>query len=121
MKTKIAIFLLLLSNSAVANTDTFSGNKLLEMIQSKEWANRNGALFYILGVMEAKVLQAYKDNLRSVKDPKLDEPAFCIPDKATNGQVMDVVEQFLVKNPAYRHEQALPLVQIALGDAFNCK
>ena len=121
MKKLIAIFLLLFFYSAAANSETFSGNKLLEMIQSKEWANKYGGLQYILGVLEAKVMQAYKDNLRTAKDVKLDEPAFCIPENVTNRQVLDIVENFLINNPADRHEQALPLVQIALGDAFNCK
>ena len=121
MKKKIAIFLLLLFNSAAANTETFSGNKLLEMIQSKEWAEKNGALHYIIGILEAKDLQAYKDNLRTAKNVKLDEPPFCVPENATKRQVLDVVENFLINNPSDRHEQALPLVQYALGKAFDCK
>ena len=121
MKKIMAIFLLLLFNSAAANTETFSGNMLLEMIQSKVWADKNGALHYILGVLEAQAMQAYKDNLRTAKDVKLDQPAYCIPEKVTNKQVLDIVENFLINNPEDRHEQALPFVQFALGKAFDCK
>ena len=56
------------------------------MIQSEVWADKNGALHYIIGVLEAKQMQAYKDNLRNVKDVKLDEPAFCLPEKVTKNK-----------------------------------
>ena len=123
MKTILASVLatLLILNSFIANAGVFSGNELLEMIQSKDFENKNAAFFYINGVLEAQVLQAYKDNLRAVKDAKLDESPLCIPDTVTKGQLLDIVKKFLNDNPADRHEQALPLVQYALGKAFNCK
>lgn len=106
--------------SSIANADTLSGNNLLEMMQSKEWADKKGALFYILGVMNAKEIQAYKDNLRVAKDSKLDEPPFCVPETSNNGQIFDIVKKYLLDNPAVRHEPALPIVQIALEKAFHC-
>lgn len=46
----------------------------------------------------------------------------CIPVGGTSqGQIVDVVKQFLAANPKTRHLSAASLVALALAEAFPCK
>lgn len=46
---------------------------------------------------------------------------FCIPEEATLQQDIDIVIQYLQKNPQDRQGSARFLVQLALDEAFPCK
>ena len=45
----------------------------------------------------------------------------CFPSNANNGQIVDVVRQYLIDNPAVRHEPARGLITTALSEAFPCQ
>lgn len=46
--------------------------------------------------------------------------SYCLRDQVTLGQVRDVVNQYLEKNPAERDKEAASLVIKALAEAFPC-
>lgn len=45
----------------------------------------------------------------------------CFPDRATNGQIYDVVKKYIYANPAARHKELTVLATDALVQAFPCK
>ncbi|HBV5676308.1 Rap1a/Tai family immunity protein [Klebsiella aerogenes] len=47
--------------------------------------------------------------------------AFCAPDGTTNGQLYDIVFNYLKENPARRTDDAGVIVLRSLSDAYPCK
>jgi hypothetical protein len=45
----------------------------------------------------------------------------CIPQRATRGQIVDVVKLHMQQNPKDRHSPAVTLVVVALREAFPCE
>lgn len=47
--------------------------------------------------------------------------AYCIPTGITNGQYLDVVLDFLRRNPRHRHQYMPAVFVVAMSEAFPCK
>ncbi|WP_062180656.1 Rap1a/Tai family immunity protein [Sphingopyxis sp. C-1] len=47
--------------------------------------------------------------------------AYCTPDGVTNGQYLDVVLDFLRRNPKHRHQYMPSIFVVAMSEAFPCK
>lgn len=85
-----------------ANAEFLSGNELLERIRSTD-GRRNTALGYIMGVHDVTWRTLH-----------------CSPQTVTAGQVLDMVEQALIKTPEQRHVNADAYVIAALQSAWPC-
>ncbi len=46
--------------------------------------------------------------------------AYCVPSNVTNGQYMDVVLDFLRRNPRHRHQYTVAIFVAAMNEAFPC-
>jgi hypothetical protein len=89
-----------------------SGNDLLGICQSPLDADKSACSAYVVGVVDLiSVLQGW-DTWKY--------KAVCIPEKAINGQVRDVVVKYLVENPAERDRSAAALIMLAVTAAWGC-
>ena len=97
-----------------AKADFTSGNELWNACGADEQKEPVKAIFctsYIIGAGETfQVLQAA--NRLSY---------YCIPDKVTNGQAVDVVKLYLRDHPETRKYHAPTLVMLALKEKFPCQ
>ena len=98
------ILIPLLFTPVMAYADFFSGNMLLERINSDAATQKSLALGYIMGVSDV-----YQNNVH------------CAGPLVTAGQTRDVVKQYLERNPASRDIAAELIIMVALGEAFPCK
>jgi hypothetical protein len=84
-----AVGLLLLCSSANAGS-FYSGNKLLQLLQSDNTTERSVAMGYVAGAVDMG-----------------DGAMFCITaDTVTIGQVRDILKNYLESTPAIRHMNA---------------
>ncbi|TDT74748.1 hypothetical protein BDE40_1464 [Litoreibacter halocynthiae] len=79
-------------------------------VEAMKW----GALVGVVATSPDKIPQSEFDLKSSVA------LGFCIPPNAENGQILDVVVNYLDENPATRHETARTLIQYALAASFPC-
>lgn len=93
----------LLCIPCVAHAEFWTGNMLLQRINSSEAYERGTALGYILGVSDTG-----------------QNATHCSGSQVTAGQTRDVVKQYLEQNPAIRDFSADFLATVALGQAFPC-
>ena len=100
MKTFIAICLTLLS--LAANANYINGNQLHADLTGSN-SDRAFALGFVAGVVDA-----------------FDGDLFCTPQGANLGQLRDIVQKFLVRNPKERHRNAAAIVAIALVIDYPC-
>lgn len=99
--------LLLLCLSALslpAHATYFTGNELLEMLDSKSAHERGMAHGIIIGVTDL-----------------IDGRSACIPEGVTVGQLNAIVADSLRKSPALLHYRASWQVSTTLLDTFPCK
>ena len=102
MKNLLTLTLISLTlGTANANTNR-TGNELLENL-------RNPTANYAQGVTHGMIVAT-----------ALTRPDICVPSNATNGQLIDVVRNFLEAAPALRNLASLVLVHGALIQAFPC-
>jgi hypothetical protein len=88
-----------------------SGNSLLEMCSHGQYSADNSyCLGYIAGMADA--IDAANGSLLGWRA--------CPPNEATEGQIMDVVVQFLSQHPESRHYTASSQIARALANAFPC-
>lgn len=99
MKTLLMSLLLATSSLSYA----FTGNELLNALDSKDPYMNGAAAGYINGYSMAK-----------------DEDLYCIPPKVTVGQIMGIVRQLLEAHPDKRHKEASAFVEVSLINAFPC-
>lgn len=112
---KILLTIFLVATAMLASpAQAIDGNELYKW--AREWNNQKGE--YLGG--------AYQGYLIATADAldKTDIPwapvKFCIPDGVSNGQVGDIVFQWLEDHPEKRHYLASELVVVALSEAFPC-
>lgn len=86
-----------------ASAAFWDGNRLLAHINDDTSHGRGMALGYIMGV---------HDSMENINH--------CTPSNVMNGQVRDIVRNYLTNTPAERHEVADSLVLKALAIAFPC-
>ena len=82
----------------------YTGNKLLERIQSSDASDRMWAAGYIAGVSDS-----------------MDTIAHCVPEGVTLGQLRDFVRAELLNSPAERHDDASIFVGRVLYRTWPCK
>lgn len=112
MRLLLSLFLIIISSESLS--EPVNGNQLYEDL--KEWKkserSQNSNLFkmgrslgYIQGLTEMDSLEG---------------KTMCVPSEVTNGQVMDVILNFLEKYPENRHKSAAVLTSFAIWEAFPC-
>jgi len=87
-----------------AHAEFMDGNELLSYMNSSSTTNRSYALGYVAGVSDA---------LRGV--------TLCYPENVTNGQINDMIKNYLTNIPAERHIAADRLVNKALVAVWPCR
>lgn len=100
MKKLIAAVLMV---PTIASAQYYTGNTLLQKMNSTELYERSMAMGYVMAISDAY------QNI-----------AHCSGQRVTAGQTRDVVKQYLEQNPAMRDLSADALSMIALGLAFPC-
>ena len=98
---------LALSQPPLETTTTalFDGNRVYELCSSQELLKKQYCLAYIAGLTDAFNWDRF----------------ICSPEHTTEGQVRDVVSNFLHDHPETRHYSAPSLAREALRQAFPCK
>lgn len=94
------------ANAATAEETQFLSGNQLHTVCADGQADNQACLSYVLGVIDAMAVY--------------DEPMLCLPDRATRGQMADVVAKWLELHPAVRHLQGASLVRGALLETFPC-
>ena len=94
----------LLFACATAQAQYVDGNSLHGDLNSSNQQLKMYALGYIVGV----------------SDVSIGAEILCMPSDVTQGQIQDVVRNFLTSNPQTRNLSAYFLVQIALGKYWAC-
>ena len=89
---------------ASASAEYVDGNSLHADLTSEKANLRMYALGYVVGV----------------SDVSIGAEVLCMPSDVTQGQIQDVVKNFLTSNPQTRNLSAYFLVQIALGKYWAC-
>ena len=102
MKITSVLLAALLATSAHA--DFKNGNDILNNINNDNYYNKGHSMGYIMGLLDA-----YSNIF------------ICPPSELTGGQAQDIVKNYLVQNPATRHQGASGLVYSALVEFFPCK
>lgn len=94
-----------------AKADFYSGNRLLEICQSREASFREGMCWgFVIGVADAM----------SGRDAAVGGWRACLPTPVTVAQVTDIAKRYLQRYPERRHYPAANLVAAALAEAFPC-
>jgi translation elongation factor EF-1alpha len=93
----------LLMVPCMAHAQYYTGNNLLQKMNSTETVDRMVAMGYVMGVSDV-----YQNT------------AHCSGQRVTSGQTRDVVKNYLEQNPAVRDLSADFLTMLALGLAFPC-
>ena len=97
---------------APVTATAYTGNQLLQDCETT-----NVSSLYCLGYINGFSLGfAFVMNRWQV-EPKL----ICIPEGVTNGQIKDIVVQYIRENPQTRHESAQFLIVWSLEKAFPCR
>ena len=87
-----------------ARAEFYSGNEILQRMQSESLVEQVIAIGFVGGVADA-----------------FDMIFFCPPPGATVGQARDIARRYLVLNPGLRHKGAAGLVSDALAEAWPCE
>lgn len=98
---KFSLILAFLSASAFAQSKT-DGNQLLSDLKDESNFRNGFGNGYVTAIADS-----------------LDD--FCPPKGVTNGQLYDIVKNFIEQNPAIRHYHRLYIAQHALKTTYPCK
>ena len=98
---KALLMSLLLAASSLSYA--FTGNELLDALGTKDDFERGAAKGFIVGYVQAA-----------------EGSSFCRPEKVTNGQIFDLVQNTLVASPALRHEDASVFIMYTMIQHFPC-
>jgi hypothetical protein len=86
----VAVVLMLVASSAHAAGSFYTGNKLLQLLQSDNYQEKGVAMGYVAGAIDMG-----------------DGVIFCSPSNTvTIGQVRDMVQAYLESTPSIRHMSA---------------
>ena len=88
---------------SLCHAEFFSGNDLLQRINSESYSERGSALGYVMGVSDA-----------------IFGVVHCAPHDVTSGQLRDLMKHYLTNNPADRHNTANVLVAHVLKSIWPC-
>ena len=109
----LAIALLAMSAAPATAGSNLTGNDLLERCSASASDNPiqwGVCLGYVMAVADLLGQGRPINGARA-----------CVATDVTSGQLMDVVRQWLERNPARRHINGAALVAVALQQAFPCK
>lgn len=87
----------------VAHAEFYTGNDLLQRLNSDILAERSAAIGYIMGVADSGHGVSY-----------------CPPEAVTSGQMRDMVRNYLTNTPAVRHLSADSLVTHVIKSSWPC-
>ena len=105
MKTLfISAFLALTMLASTAEAQYQSGNEIYSDLTGRTDAEQMFALGYVIGVVDAYI-----------------QKEVCVPQSVTQGQLAEVVKQFLASRPQIRHQPADILVVIAVKQHWPCQ
>jgi hypothetical protein len=107
-RTLLALIALGIAGAALAGS--YSGQKLLDALNSSAADERRFAEGYVFGIADS-MQEAY---------PVFGLFRACIPSTATATQVVAVVKETLRREPGYLHNAAGFLVAKAVADAYPC-
>jgi Rap1a immunity proteins len=109
MKLFLLAALLMTASGQVATAAVYeTGNKLLEHCRGGDF------LLYCMGYIVG-VVDDFEISLAVLHKPP------CLPTTVTQGQIKDVVVNYLVAHPEHRDWTAAPLVRTAVVQAWGCK
>ena len=109
----LAAALLLLGAAPALAGSNLTGNDLLERRSASASANPiqwGVCLGYVMAIADLLGQGRPVSGVRA-----------CVSADVTSGQLMDVVRQWLERNPARRHVNGATLVAVALQQAFPCR
>lgn len=86
-----------------AHAEFYSGNDLLQRLNSELLAERSAGIGYIMGVADS-----------------IHGASYCPPEGATSGQMRDMVRNYLTNTPAVRHLTADSIVTHVLKSQWPC-
>jgi hypothetical protein len=99
---KLLIALAFIGSAAQAQYQ--NGNNLYQDLTSTAVAQQMFALGYIVGVVDVHI-----------------GVELCVPKDVTQGQLLDVMTNFLASRPQVRHQPADILVLVGIGQHWPCK
>lgn len=102
--------LVLATQIASARVEFFTGNELYAGLQAFEKAEKPE------DVLTSSVMFGYALGVAASQDGKL----YCLPERATRGQLADVIRRWLSEKPAIRHLPASALIELALANSYPC-
>jgi len=93
------------------------GNKLYELLTSQNEALRAMATGYMKGVLDADEWARYitHDTVQPAAAPKI-----CLPPNLSPQQTLDMMQDFLEKNPSSRNMPGAVLVNLVFVNSFPC-
>lgn len=111
--TAVIILFLILSSTPAISSFFYSGKDLMVLLREDEKATKGDATADILKAHEygAYILGVYEATTSKYK----------VPQGTTRGQVIQIVSQYLKKNPDALSKPAAQLIQEALKQAFPLK
>ena len=123
------VLLLVVTNLCHGQTATYSsiedGNSLAEFCKESPKPTASETLHwgmcagYIVGVKDAE--DTTKISLKAANMEDKRSLKFCVDQRVTNGQLIDVVNKFLKDHPELLHLSAAMIIQGALAHSFPCK
>ncbi|WP_065335393.1 Rap1a/Tai family immunity protein [Tritonibacter mobilis] len=120
-----------LFSGTLVSAGSISGNDLLEGCEADNpiGVERGFCLGFIMGAVDGLKWGALR-GIQLVKPDEFDSESYnaitdlalqtCPPDGVENGQIVDIVVQYLAANPQARHNSARALIQLALSESFPC-
>jgi hypothetical protein len=111
--------------ATLTQAQTFTGNELLEKLRVQD----PSAVHYVAGVVEATAASKafFEINPAGLQPDEVKAGLQglarlwgCRPEKATYGQVADVLVAYLSNRPKVRHLDATLLLAFAIKDAWPC-
>jgi hypothetical protein len=96
--------------------DVKDGNGLLQLCAADNQGEALLCTGYIGGVVDGFRVYPPGDNCKSVA-----ASFYCVPESVTQGQIKDVIVDYLKNHPATRHDPSLGLIVSALKAAWPCK
>lgn len=100
---KRLIFAALMAGTTLAHAEFKDGNQLLEQLTGSA-AEKMNAMGYITGVADA-----------------IDGVGYCAPGNIRVGQITDMVQNYLQRQPAVRHFSGDLIVRRVLVDMWPCE
>lgn len=105
---------------------SITGNDLYAECIKPDASSQSFCFAYTIGVVEGigyGAATVFASNLDPAVVAKNMQTSlrYCVPETATNRQIVDVVNAYLGANPSIRHEPAEMLVYLAVATAFPCE